>query len=174
MKHTKLRISKCLSGWMFTGEAHVVQSADMVLCCHEKNPVCVHHISPVTYYCIILMRCVCVSRGDNPVSRLQSPSETSLSHFIHFDPVLGNSLISHNAVDQWFPFSADVISGFKPVLCSYLTLFLRGLECNISEKSMSAHTEGNMSKWAHTGMCFVVVSLILLWLFFLFFTVAAV
>lgn len=44
--------------------------------------------------------CVCVSRGDNPDSHLQSPSETLLSHFIHFDPVLGGSLISHNAVDQ--------------------------------------------------------------------------
>ena len=71
------------------------KSCDILL--YRLNEVCV-----CVRACVRVCVCVrtCLSRGDNPVSRLHSPSETSLSHFIHFDPVLGNSLISHNAVDQ--------------------------------------------------------------------------
>ncbi len=87
----------------------------------KRSYVCI--MSVLQHTTVVLMRWVCVSRGDNPVSRLQSPSETTLSHFIHFNLVLGDSLISHNAIDQWFLFSNDAISVFKPVLRSYLTVF---------------------------------------------------
>ena len=139
----KVKHFKCLNGLTLANEAQVGSSQQIWFVCNYESLrpwtriVCVHHVSHLTYYWIILMRCVSVcvcvclcvslSRGDNPISCLQNPSETPLSHFIHFNPVLGGSLMSHNAADQWFPFSTAVISGFELVLCSYLTvLFLMG------------------------------------------------
>lgn len=46
------------------------------------------------------------SRGDNPVSCLQRPSETPISHFIHFDPVLGGE-----ALFPVMPLINDFLSG---------------------------------------------------------------
>lgn len=113
----------------------------------------------ILLYCLNEV-CVCVWGGDNPA---ESPSETPLSHLICFDPVLGGSLISHNAADQWFPLSADVICGFKPRLlcCAAIWLCLRGggwvgsglLLRSLKERSISAHTEGYINIWTHTGKC---------------------
>lgn len=66
----------------------------------KKSFVCSIEVLYHSSYHIVLMRHICVSRDYNPVLCLQSPNETLQSPLIHFDPFLGDSLISHNAVDQ--------------------------------------------------------------------------
>lgn len=60
----KVKNLMCLNSLTLTDEAQVGQSQQVWTVNHgfEKNHVyvCVRHISPITYYCIVLMRCVCV------------------------------------------------------------------------------------------------------------------